>query len=217
MNWEEFCRNADRLLFRQVITKPHQNQRGECVMSQATMAGVINGVNLERMGATVQAVRQNASLARFQLRALNRWITGGHNRSIIQSFYGAGQEDTTRTYPFVVEADVPPVLVGENHAPAPAEYVLHALAGCLTTSLVYHAATRGIRIESVESKVEGDLDLQGFLGISNTVRPGYKEIRVKFTVRSDAKPEQLQGLMKYSLVYDIVANPVPVVIQIEPR
>lgn len=95
------------------------------------------------------------------------------------------------------------------------EFVLHALAACLTTSLVYHAAARGIRIESVESTLEGDLDLQGFLGLSEQVRRGYKEIRVKFQVTSDASPEQLEELTKFSPVYDIVSNPVPVSIQIE--
>ncbi len=97
------------------------------------------------------------------------------------------------------------------------EFVLHALAACLTTSLVYHAAARGIRLESVESQLEGDLDLQGFLGLSDQVRRGYKEIRVKFKVKSDASPEQLEELTTFSPVYDIVSNPVPVSIQIERK
>ncbi len=179
-------------------------------MSQTT----INGVDVERMGATVQAVQHDASLAAFQFRATNRWITGGHNRSTIQSFYGAGQEDTVRTKPFVLDADEPPVLLGEDHGANPAEYVLHALAACLTTSLVYHAAARGIRIESVDSTLEGDLDLQGFLGLSDTVRRGYKQIRVDFTIKTDASAEQLQELTKFSPVHDIVSNPVPVSISI---
>lgn len=89
------------------------------------------------------------------------------------------------------DADEPPLLLGKDHAANPAEYVLHALVACLTTSLVYHAAARGIRIESVESTLEGDLDLQGFLGLSDQVRRGYKDIRVNFVVKSDAGPEQL--------------------------
>lgn len=183
-------------------------------MSNATINGILNGVNVDRMGDTVQAVQRNPSLAAFQFRAANRWIAGGHNRSTIHSFYGAGQEDTLRTHPFVLDADEPPVLLGEDHGANPAEYVLHALAACLTTSLVYHAAARGIRIESVESHLEGDLDLRGFLGLSETVRRGYKHIRVRFTIKTDATAEQLQELTKFSPVHDIISNPVPVEIAI---
>lgn len=186
-------------------------------MSQATMSGTINGVDVERMGATVQAVQHNRALAGFHFRATNQWINGGHNRSTIKSFYGAGQEDTLRTKPFVLDADEPPVLLGRDQGANPAEYVLHALAACLTSSMVYHAAARGIRIESMESTLEGDLDVQGFLGLSAQIRPGYKEIRAHFTVKSDASPEQLRELAKFSPVYDIISNPVPVNIHISTR
>jgi uncharacterized OsmC-like protein len=186
-------------------------------MSQATMNGVINGVDVDRLGATIQAIQQNKSLAAFQFRADNRWVDGGHNRSTIQSFYGAGQEDTIRTKPFVLDADEPTVLLGKDQGANPVEYVLHALAACITTSLVYHAAARGIHIESVESTLEGDLDLQGFLGISNQVRKGYKAIRASMTVKSNATPEQLKELATFSPVYDIVSNPVPVSIEIEAQ
>ena len=183
-------------------------------MSQATMCGLINGVDVERLGQTVQAVQQNPGLGTSQFRAVNRWVSGGHNRSTIKGFYGAGQEDTTRTKPFVLDADEPHVLLGKDQGANPVEFVLHALAACLTTSLVYHAAARGIQIESVESKLEGDLDLQGFLGLSEQVRKGYKQIRANFTIKSDASAEQLEALTKFSPVYDIVSNPVPVSIQI---
>lgn len=183
-------------------------------MSQATMSGVMNGVDVERLGQTIQAVQKDPGLAKSQFRAINRWVSGGHNRSTIQGFYAAGQEDTSRTNPFVLDADEPPVLLGQDKGANPVEFVLHALAACLTTSLVYHAAARGIRLESVESQLEGDLDLQGFLGLSDQVRRGYKEIRVTFTVKSDASSEQLQELTKFSPVFDIVSNPVPVSISI---
>jgi len=214
MNWKSFCRNADRLLLRQLITNQHHHQQGGCTMSQAILNGVINGVDTDRMGATIEAVQNNPILATFQFRAKNRWITGGHNRSTIQSFYGAGQEDNLRTTPFVLDAGEPPVLLGNDEGANPVEFVLHALAACLTTSLVYHAAARGIRIESVESTLEGDLDLQGFLGLSDQVRRGYKEIRVNFTIKTDATAEQLKELTKFSPVHDIVSNPVPVSISI---
>ena len=216
MNWESFCRNADRLLIRQLVNYQHSHQGG-VIMSQATITSVINGVDVDRLGATIQAVQQNTSLATFQFRAKNRWITGGHNRSTIQSFYGAGQEDTDRKKPFVLDSDEPPVLFGKDHGANPYEFVLHALAAGLTTSLVYHAAARGIHIESVESTLEGDLDLQGFLGLSDQVRPGYKEIRVHFTIKADASAEVLKKLTKLSPVYDIVSNPVPVSIHIEKQ
>jgi len=186
-------------------------------MSQATITAVINGVDIDRLGATIQAVQQNTSLATFRFRAKDRWIDGGHNRSTIQSFYGAGQEDTVRTKPFALDADEPPVLLGKDQGANPVEYVLHALAACLTTSLVYHAASRGIHIESVESTLEGDLDLQGFLGLSNEVRRGYKEIRVHFAIKSNAPAEQLDELIRFSPVLDIVSNPVPVSIQIDKQ
>jgi hypothetical protein len=154
MNWGVFCRNADRLLFRQLLTH-QQHQQGGSIMSQATITRVINGVDVDRLGATIQAVQQNLSLGAFKFRATNRWISGGHNRSTIQSFYGAGQEDTSRKKPFVLDCDEPPVLFGKDHGANPYEFVLHSLAAGLTTSLVYHAAARGIHIESVESTLEG--------------------------------------------------------------
>lgn len=184
-------------------------------MSQATMNGVLKGVDVDRMGTTIQAVQQNTSLAIVQFRAKNRWVTGGHNRSTIQHFDGTGKEDTIRTPPFILNADKPPVLLGEEHGSNPVEYVRHALAACLTTSLVYHAAARGIRIESVESTLEGDSDLQGFLGRSDKIRRGYKEIRVYFTVKTDVPAEQRKALTKFSPMHDIVSNPVPVSIQID--
>jgi uncharacterized OsmC-like protein len=213
MDWESFCRNADRLLFRH-LTDNQQPHRGGVSMSQATINGVVNGVDVDRMGNTIQAVQANPSLATFRFRADNRWLGGSSNCSTIRNFYGAGQEDTIRTEPFVLQADEPPVLLGEDRAANPVEYVLHALAACLTTSLVYHAAARGIRIESVESKLEGELDLQGFLGLSDKVRPGYKQIRVNFTIKSDASAKELEDLTKFSPVFDIVSNPVPVSIAI---
>ncbi len=186
-------------------------------MSQATMSGVVNGVDVERLGVTVQTVQQDPTRASYRFRAANRWIDGGHNRSTIQSFYGDGQEDTGRRTPFVLDADEPPVLLGKDQGANPVEYVLHALAACLTTSLVYHAAARGIKVESVESRLEGDLDLRGFLGISDQVRKGYQSVQANVIIKSDASPEQLKELTKFSPVYDILSNPVPVSIHIESR
>lgn len=177
----------------------------------------INGVNVEQLGATIKAVQDKPVLAKFQFRAGNRWLEGGHNRTTVKSFFGAGQEDKTRTVPFVLDADEPRVLLGEDYGANPVEYVLTALAACLTTSMVYHAAARGIRIDAASSELEGDMDIRGVLGLSDDIRKGYQQIRVKFTVETDASPEQLQDLCKYSPVFDIVSNPVPVVIDVQTK
>lgn len=182
-------------------------------------AGMINGVDVDRLFATIDAVGKDTSLADFRFRAENRWMRGGHNRSTIQGFYGAGQEDPTRTKPFVLDNDEPAVLLGEDHGANPVEYVLHALAGCVTTSLVYHASARGIRIDEVSSTLEGQLDLRGFLGMDDSVRNGYEKIRVTLRVKGDATDKQLEELCRLaerrSPVFDIVSNPVPVEVKLE--
>jgi uncharacterized OsmC-like protein len=175
----------------------------------------VNGVNVDQLAETIRAIEDTPSLAKFKFRAQNEWLDGGHNQSTIKDFYGAGREDTSRKEPFVFDADEPAVLLGEDRGANPVEYVLHALAACLTTSLVYHAAARGITIDEVESELEGDIDLQGLLGLSDKVRKGYQNIRVNFKVKSDAPAETLQELCKFSPVYDIVSNPVPVSLQVE--
>jgi len=178
----------------------------------------INGVDVDRLAATIDHISDDPTLARFQFRARNRWIDGGHNRSEIKGFYGAGKEDTSRTEPFVLDADEPPLLLGENQAANAPEYVLHALAACLTGTLVYHAAARGIVLDGLESTIEGDVDLHGFLGLDETVRPGYQQIRISFKASGDFDDEQLAelaSLTRYSPVRDIVSNPVPVAIDVD--
>jgi uncharacterized OsmC-like protein len=177
----------------------------------------VNGVDVARLFETIDHINHNPSLARFQFRARNHWIDGGRNRTTIKEFYGAGQEDTSRTEPFVVEAGEPPVLLGDNEAPNAPEYLLHALAACLTGTIVYHAAARGIMLDGLEATIEGDVDLHGFLGLDENVRPGYEGIRVAFKVSGDLDDEQLaelESLTRYSPVRDIVSNPVPVTIDV---
>jgi uncharacterized OsmC-like protein len=175
----------------------------------------MNGVDVTALFDTIKAVKADTALARFQFRAVNRWIDGGHNRSTIQSFYGCKAEDTTRTAPFLLDNDEPPVLLGNDAGANPVEYILHALAGCLTTTMVYHAAARGIAIAAVESALEGDLDLRGFLGLSNEVRKGYHAIRVTMRVQSDATPRMLRELAQFSPVYEMVSRAVPVELVVE--
>ena len=181
------------------------------------VANIVNGVDVDRLSGTIDHVSADPALARFQFRARNRWIDGGHSRTTIKEFYGAGQEDTSRTEPFVLDADEPPVLLGENRAPNAPEYVLHALAACLTGTIIYHAAARGIVLDGLESTIEGDVDLHGFLGLDETVRPGYQQIRVAFKVTGDFDDDQLAelaSLTRFSPVRDIVSNPVPVAIDV---
>jgi uncharacterized OsmC-like protein len=180
---------------------------------------MVNGVDVERLFGTIEAVKENPEIAKFVFRSSNKWMGGGHNRSTIKGFYGACQEDATRTEPFVLDADEPPVLLGEDKGPNPVEFVLHALAACMTTSLVYHAAARGIEIRSLETRFEGDLDLRGFLGLDESVRNGYQGIRVTFKIEGDASQEQLEELVEVSKgrspVFDVVTSPVPVDVRVE--
>jgi uncharacterized OsmC-like protein len=182
-----------------------------------SISSTVNGVDLDRLTGTIEAVTANPGLGRFQFRTHNHWIDGGHSRTTIQGFYGAGQEDTTREQPFVLESDEPPVLLGENRAPNAGEYALQALAACLTGTIVYHAAARGIALQGLECTVQGDLDVQGFLGLDPAIRPGYEQIRVGIKVAGELDDDQLAeiaGLARFSPVRDTVANPVDVAIDV---
>ena len=173
-----------------------------------------NCVNVEQLVETIEAIREQPEIADFRFRVTNRWVDGGQNETTISGFFGACQE-VERERSFELAADEPPVLLGNDSGPNPVEYALTALASCMTTAMVYHAAARGIRVESVESRLEGDLDLHGFLGLKDDVRKGYKDVRVSFKVKADATPEQLAELTKYSPVFDIFSNPVPVSVDVE--
>lgn len=179
---------------------------------------VLNGVDVTQLFEAIELIRGNAEIAKFKFRNSNKWITGGLNRSTIGGYYGA-LEERTRENPFVVDNDEPPVLLGEDRGPNPVEQVLHGLAGCITTTLVYHAAAKGIRIDEMETSFEGDLDLRGFLGLPGRTRNGYEEIRVKVRVKADATREQVEELVRLaerrSPVFDIVSNPVPVKVTVD--
>ena len=169
-----------------------------------------NGVDVSQVMAVIDAVEQDSDYAQFQFRLTNQWIDGGLNRSRIKEFYAGGCEDETRTSAFRLDADEPAIMASEDSAPNPVEYVLHALAGCLTTTLIYHAAVRGIEIDAVESSLEGDLDVRGLLGLSDEVRKGYHNVRVCMRVKSSADAATLKELAMFSAVYDIVSNSLPV-------
>ena len=178
-----------------------------------TDSAVRNGVDTANLFATLDAVKANPDIAKFQFRATNRWVSGTHNQSTIHGFYGAGQEDTSRTEPFAYDADHPAVLVGTNQGPTPVEFLLHAIAACLTSGLANIAAARGVTLRRVSSTVEGDIDLLGILGLSDEVRNGYRQIRVHFDVEGDASPEELAALVersrRRSAVYALLVTGTP--------
>jgi len=177
-----------------------------------------NGVNVDQLFGTLNAIKAQPALGTFQFRVNNRWLGGAHNQSTVKEFYGAGQEDSSRATPFILDAGEPPVLIGTNEGPNPAEFALHALAACLTTSLVYVAAARGVQLTAVESTLEGDLDVQGGLGLSDTVRNGFERIRVTFKVESDAPVEKIRELVaraqSRSVVFDTISQPVAVTVEL---
>jgi uncharacterized OsmC-like protein len=175
----------------------------------------VNGVDLDQMMETIDAIKLDADLGQCTFRAHNKWVDGTLNRTTIKGFYGMGQEDESRTESFELLADEPPALAGENRGANPVEYLLTGLAGCLTTGLVAHAAARGIVIEEAECRLEGDIDLRGFLGISPEVKKGYRDIRVSFRVKSDASSEELMELCQFSPVFDTITSPTPVSVDIE--
>jgi len=177
-----------------------------------------NGVDTTTLFATLDAVKQAPQAANFQFRAHNQWISGTHNRSTINDFFGVGQE-RTHERSFVFDADHPAVLVGQDHGPTPVEFVLHALAACLTAGLANIAAARKVRLTEVRSTVTGDIDLNGILGLDPEVRNGYQQITVRFTIKGDAPAEKLREIMEQSqarsAVYDVITNQVPVTIEVD--
>ena len=179
-----------------------------------------NGVNTPVLLATINAVKAQPSLAAFKFRARNRWVTGTCSESRIESFYGAGSEQAHVTE-FKYGADHPTVLVGEDRGPTPVEFLLHGLASCITAGIGNIAAARGVTLTSVESFVEGDMDLQGILGLSNQVRNGYQQIRINFEIAGDAPPEKLREIVEQararSAVFDVLTNGVPVAITVNTR
>jgi uncharacterized OsmC-like protein len=177
-----------------------------------------NGVDTATLFATIDAVKAAPQAAKFQFRAHNEWISGTHNRGQIRDFFGVGEErEHERTFTF--DADHPAVLVGHDNGPTPVEFVLHALAACLTAGLANIAAARGIQLTEVRSTVSGDIDLNGILGLDPSVRNGYENITVRFTVKGDAPAEKLRALVEQSrarsAVFDVITNGVPVAIEIE--
>ena len=177
-----------------------------------------NGVDTAKMFATLDLLRAEPELARFQFRAANRWPDGAHNRSTIKGFFGGGAEDASRVGEFVLDAGEPAILLGSDTGANPAEHLLHALAACLTTSIVYVAAARRVGLSAVESELTGEMDVRGALGITDEVRNGFERISIRFAVAGEASPEKLREVVaraiERSAVYDMIAHGVPVAIDV---
>ena len=189
-------------------------------MTETTLTSTVrNGVDTATMFATLDAIKAQPEIAEFRFRARNTWLGGAHNRSTIRDFYAACSEDTTRTAAFTLDAGEPAILLGTDTGPNPAEYLLHALAACVTTSLVYSAAARKVRLTMVESTLEGDLNVEGAMG-TNTVdfRNGFERIRMSIRIAGDAPAEKLREVVERarqrSAVYDMVTNGVPVAVEV---
>ncbi|MFP4055067.1 MAG: OsmC family protein [Phycisphaerae bacterium] len=175
-------------------------------MAKYSKTRVLNGVDLQTLRETVEAVRDEPELGNSKFRVSNRWLEGNHNRSTVGRFY-TGRQEHEHKQPYTFEADEPPVLAGADSAPNPVEHLLNALAACMTTSMVAHAAVRGIEIEELESTVEGDIDLQGFLGLDPDCPKGYRNIRVSFRVKTaEENLPKLQELAEYSPVFNTITH-----------
>jgi uncharacterized OsmC-like protein len=183
-----------------------------------TSKQVKNGVNVEALVAAREALTNAPEAAQFKWRAACEWKNGTHSHSTVESFYGLGEEQH-RKKTFAFDADHPEVFAAEDLGATPVEYVLVGLASCLTAGIASVAQYRGIQLKSVKATIEGDMDLQGILGIDDEVRNGFKGIRVTYDIDADASREDLEALVaqsqKRSAVYDIIANPTNVTVAVK--
>jgi uncharacterized OsmC-like protein len=181
------------------------------------MTTTLNGLDLKQLQETVDAIKGDPEIAHFEFRNRNQWIDGGENCSTIQEFYGAKQWDTSRDEPFVFTNGAPPVLLGANEGANPVEFLLHALAGCVTTTTVLHAAARGIKIESISTRMRGKIDLHGLLGLDESVPAGYESIQIEMDIQADCSDKELDELLgfvqSHSPVCNSVCRPVPVTLE----
>jgi len=186
-------------------------------MTASQQATKVNGLDTTQLVETVDAIKADPTLAQFEFRNANTWISGGENRSTIQGFYGVGQEDTSRTEPFEFTNGEPPVLLGHNEGANPVEFLLHALAGCVTTTTVLHATARGITINRISTRLVGDINLEGLLGLDESVPAGYRQITMQMDIDADCSDQELDDLLDFarghSPVCNTVCRPVPVVLE----
>ena len=186
-------------------------------MTATATSNFVNGINMDVLKATVSAIQTDPELGKSRFRATNKWIDANHNCTTVTGFYGAKQ-DLAHKQPFELHADEPPILAGADEGANPVEHLLHALASCVTTSIVAHAAVKGIHIEELESHLEGDIDLRGFLGLDAKVPKGYTDIRVTFKVKTDEENlPKLKKLAEFSPVYNSLIHGTKVDITVERK
>jgi len=179
--------------------------------------GMVNGIHMDTLQGTVNAIAQEPELGACKFRATNKWLGGNHNCTTVTGFYGAKQE-MAHKQTFELHADEPPILAGNDEGANPVEHLLNALAACVTTSMVAHAAVRDIRIEELESELEGDIDLNGFLGLDEDVPKGFTDIRINFKVKSDVKNlDRLKRLTAFSPVFNTITQGANVEIRVERK
>lgn len=174
--------------------------------TQQTQTKIVNGVNVNQLFETINNIKENGEFAKFNFRAQNKWKGGTVNQTTVSDYYGECRT-FTRSKPHVFVKDEPVVLLGNDKGANPVEYLLAGLSGCITTSLVVHAAARGIKIDSIESTLEGNIDLHGLLQLDDT-NPGYQGINISFKIESDASDEKLQELIELAKKASPVANTV---------
>jgi len=185
------------------------------IAAPANEANIVNGVNLDVLLDTVGAIQADPELGIARFRARNEWLTGNHNRTTVSGFFGAKAEQVHKQT-FTMDADEPAILAGHDEGANPVEHLLHALASCITTSLVAHAAVKGIEIEGLEADFEGDLDLNGFLGLDEDTPKGYTEIRANYRVKTDPRNiGRIKRLAEFSPVYNTVRQGCPVILTVE--
>jgi uncharacterized OsmC-like protein len=185
---------------------------------QSSEPNTLNGVDIDHLTETIEAVKENPALAHARFRASNTWVSGAHNLSSVQGFYAAGGEDESRETPFVIASDEPPLLGGENHGANAVELALAALASCMTGTLANYAAMMGIKLEEVTAELEGDMNMQGIFGLDETTRRGLQHVSVIYRIKSPESQDRITELLgtaqKFSPLFDIFTNPVPVSIQL---
>ncbi len=176
-----------------------------------------NGLNLEQMTQTIDAIKSTPSLGEFEFRARNQWINGGENRSTILGFFGAGSEDESRSEPFTFTNGEPPILLGNNEGANPVEFLLHALAGCVTTTTILHATARGIQIRKLSTELVGNIDVKGLLAMDDNSQVGYESITIKMDIEANCSDEEIDELLAFakdhSPVCSTVCKPVPVTLE----
>ncbi len=184
-----------------------------------TKEKTLNGVAVDELEGSIDGLKQSPELGKFKFRAHNKWINGAHCKTSIKDFCAAGEEDSSRKKAHKIEADEPVGLQGKDHGANATEALLHALASCLNTSFIYHATLQGVKIDELEFELEGDIDINGFLGLDENVRNGFQKIDVICKVKADASREELEELCQCaqdrSPVFDVVSHSVPVTVRLE--